>query len=260
MIDKNRLLAFAKNDEDKILISRIIDVFLFVEEKNTVKHTGFLNGHQIALAERVASSFNVKYDFFGGYGEAERKVLFCMPEYFYPESSDIPIYVLKIESKNKAALSHRDYMGAILNLGIKREKVGDIVVFDGFAYVFCMSDIAEYIASQTEKIGNVGVNIFVSSFDEVNVLPKKFKEITSSVSSIRLDSVLCAALGISRNESNSLVEKGLVCVNWETVLKPDFRPEKGDVISVHKYGRLLFSDIGGSSKKGRTFITVKRYI
>ena len=259
-MDRNRLLSYAKNDEDRILISRIIDAFLFTEEKNAVKSTGFLNGHQIVLAKRVASDFNVRYDFFGGYCEAERKILLCMPEYFYPEPCDIPIDVIKIESKNHASLSHRDYMGAILNLGIKREKIGDIAVFDGFSYVFCMRDITDYITSQTEKIGNCGVNISVSSFDGVSIPPKKFKEITASVNSIRLDAVLCASLGISRNEAASLIEKGFVSVNWEQVEKPDFRPEKGDVISIHKHGRILFSDIGGSSKKGRIFITVKRYI
>lgn len=254
------MLNLAENDEDKILISRIMDALSAAEEKNILRNTQFLNGHEINLAKKIADNFNVQYGFYGGYDEAERCILVCYPDFLYPEDDDIPIKVIKAQTKNKSRLSHRDYMGAVLNLGIKREKIGDIVVCDDCGYIFCMDDISDYIVSQIEKIGNCGVLLGVSDFNNVSVPPKKFKEITDSVSSIRLDALVSSAVGISRNEASSLIQKGGVSVNWEVRDKNDFKPEEGDMLSIHGFGRVLFYKIGGSSKKGRIFVTLRRYI
>ena len=259
-MDRKKLLNLAENDDDKILISRIIDAFSVTSYKNILRSTAFLNGHEINLAKKVATYFNVAYGFFGGYDEAERCILLCYPDYMCPENEDIPIKVIKVRSKNKNNLSHRDYMGAVLGLGIKREKIGDIVVCDDCAYIFCMEDIAEYIILQIEKVGNCGVELSISDFGNVKIPPKRFKEITDSVSSIRLDALVSSATGISRGESSDLIKKGGVSVNWEVKDKNDFRPEEGDMLSIYGFGRVLFYKIGGCSKKGRTFITLRRYI
>ena len=259
-MDRKKLLNMAENDDDKILISRIIDVLSATEDKNIIRNSQFLNGHEINLAKRAAENFGVSYSFYGGYDEAERCMLVSYPDFWYPEDEDIPIKVIKAQTKNKSRLSHRDYMGAVLNLGIKREKIGDIVVCDDCAYIFCTDDIADYIVSQIEKIGNCGVVLTVSDFKNVSVPPKKFKEITDSVNSIRLDALVSVATGLSRAEASGLIQKGGVCVNWEVRDKNDFRPEEGDMLSVHGHGRILFYKIGGSSKNGRTFVTLRRFI
>ena len=126
-MDRKKLLNLAETDEDKIVVSRIIDVISATEEKNIIRNTQFLNGHEINLAKKVASAFRVSYDFFGGYDEAERCMLVSYPDYLYPADEDIPIKVIRAQTKNKSRLSHRDYMGAVLNLGIKREKIGDFL-------------------------------------------------------------------------------------------------------------------------------------
>lgn len=259
-MDRKKLLSMAETDEDKVLISRIIDVFSATTEKNIIRNTVFLNGHEINLAKKVASHFNVPYGFYGGYDEAERRILVCYPDFLYPENDDIPIRVIKACTKNKSRLSHRDYMGAVLNLGIKREKIGDIVVCEDCGYIFCMDDISEYIILQVEKIGNCGVVLTISDFQNVDIPPKQFKEITDSVSSVRLDTLVSSATGLSRNEASNLIQKGGVSVNWEIKDKNDFRPEEGDMLSIHGFGRVLLYKIEGNSKKGRTFITLRRYI
>lgn len=259
-MDRKKLLAMAESEDDKILVSRVIDALTVCEEKNIIRNTQFLNGHEINLAKKVADNFSVLYDFYGGYNEAERCMLVCYPDFLYPEYEDIPIKVIKAQTKNKSRLSHRDYMGAVLNLGIKREKIGDIVVCDDCGYIFCTDDIADYIVSQIEKIGNCGVTLCVSDFSEVSVPPKKYKEFTDSVSSLRLDSIVSAAVGISRAEAASLIQKGAVSVNWEVRDKNDFKPSEGDMLSVHGHGRILFSKIGGTSKKGRIFVTLRRFV
>ena len=259
-MDRKKLLSMAETDEDKVLISRIIDVFSATTEKNIIRNTVFLNGHEINLAKKVASHFNVPYGFYGGYDEAERRILVCYPDFLYPENDDIPIRVIKACTKNKSRLSHRDYMGAVLNLGIKREKIGDIVVCEDCGYIFCMDDISEYIILQVEKIGNCGVILTISDFQDVDIPPKQFKEITDSVSSVRLDTLVSSATGLSRNEASNLIQKGGVSVNWEIKDKNDFRPEEGDMLSIHGFGRVLLYKIEGNSKKGRTFITLRRYI
>lgn len=259
-MDRKKLLNMAETDEEKILISRVMDALSATEEKNILRNTQFLNGHEINLAKRVADSFGVLYGFYGGYNEAERCILMCYPDFLCPDDKDIPIKVIKAQTKNKSHLSHRDYMGAVLNLGIKREKIGDIVVCEDCGYIFCMDDIAEYIVSQIEKIGNCGVVLTISDFENIDIPPKQFKEITDSVNSIRLDALVSTATGLSRGEASSIIQRGGVSVNWEVRDKNDFRPEEGDILSVHGYGRILFYKIGGNSKKGRTFVTLRRYI
>ena len=259
-MDRKKLLNIAESDEEKILVSRIIDAFTATTDKNIIRNTCFLNGHEINLAKKVAAHFNVLYDFYGGYEEAERCMLVCYPDFLYPENEDIPIKVIKACTKNKSRLSHRDYMGAVLNLGIKREKIGDIVVCDHCGYIFCTDDISDYILMQIEKIGNCGVVLTISDFCNVAIPPKQFKEITDSVNSVRLDALVSSATGLSRNEASNLIQKGGVSVNWEVKDKNDFRPEEGDMLSIHGFGRVLFYKIGGSSKKGRIFVTLRRYI
>ena len=259
-MDRKKLLAAAENDEEKILISKIFDLFLFSESKNVIRNSQFLNGHEIVLAKKVARSFGLGNELFGGYDEAERQILICYPDFLVPQPEDFPICVIKVQNRGGRRLSHRDYMGAVLNLGIKREKIGDIVVCDDVAYIFCMADIADYIVSQIEKVGNCGVDMSVSSFDCVDVPKKQFKEIEASVNSVRLDAVVAAGIGVSRTEAASIVERGLVSVNWEVRDKIDYRPTEGDVLSIHGHGRVLFYKIGGQSKKGRTFIVLRKYI
>lgn len=259
-MDRKQLLKMAETDEDKLLVSRIIDAVTATKDKNIIRNTQFLNGHEVNLARKVADCYGVSYGLYGGYDESERHILLCYPDFLYPESEDIPIKVIKAQTKNKSRLSHRDYMGAVLNLGIKREKIGDIVVCDDCGYIFCMDDICDYIVSQIEKIGNCGVILTVSEFDNVSIPPKKFKEITDSVSSIRLDAIVSVGAGISRTEATNLISRGGVSVNWEVKDKNDYKPEEGDMLSIHGYGRVLFYKIGGNSKKGRTFITLRRYI
>lgn len=259
-MDRKKLLNMAENDDEKILVSRIIDVVSATEEKNIIRYTQFLNGHEINLAKKVADSFSVSYMLYGGYDEAERCILISYPEFLFPDSGDIPIKVIRAKTKNNSRLSHRDYMGAVLNLGIKREKIGDIAVCDDCGYIFCMNDISDYIVSQIEKIGNCGVVLSVSDFENVSIPPKQFKEITDSVNSLRLDAIVSVATGVSRSDAVNIIQRGKVSVNWEVRDKSDFKPQEGDILSVHGYGRILFYKIGGSSKKGRTFITLRRYI
>lgn len=254
------MMNMAETDDDKILVSRIIDVLSAVEEKNIVRNSQFLNGHEINLAKKVALEFNVAYDFYGGYNDAERRMIVAYPDYLCPQDEDIPIKVILAKTKSKSRLSHRDYMGAVLNLGIKREKIGDIVVCDDCGYIFCTEDIADYIVSQIEKIGNSGVVLSVCDFNNITVPPKKFKEISDSVSSIRLDALVSVGAGISRADALLLIQRGCVSVNWEIKEKPDFKPCEGDMLSVHGFGRILFYKIGGTSKKGRIFVTLRRFI
>ncbi|MBR0277646.1 MAG: hypothetical protein IJQ50_04210 [Clostridia bacterium] len=259
-MDRKKILSAVQNDEDKLVISKIIDTAEFAENKNCVKITGFLNGHQIMLAKKCLSEYEAGYEFYGGYEEFERGILLCYPSYYTPQKEDYPISIIYARAKNGARLSHRDYTGAVLNLGISRDKIGDIVVFDDGAYIVCISNIAEYIVNNINKVGKAGVELSVSDCAGIKVPPRKFKEIKASVSSLRLDSLIAEALGMSRSEASSLITKGDVRVNWEVKCKNDFKPTEGDIFSVHGHGRILLYRIGGLSKKGRIFVTLKRYI
>lgn len=249
-----------ESSDDKLLVSRAGDALKIAEKRYSVKTLGFLNPHQrVVISRNVLPESGMSVIFDGGYDEAERTMLVCFPEYIIPERGEY-MALLECTGRDIGRLSHRDYLGSLMGLGIVRENIGDILVLDDRTLIVVKRSSAEYILLNLKKIGSCGVNIRECSFDETQIPDRPTKELSGTVSALRLDSIISMALGVSRAKSAELIRGGLVTVNWEPAEEVSLVLNENDVLSVRGYGRMKLSKIGGTTRKGRISVVVSRYI
>lgn len=246
-------------DDEKLLISRVRDAFNLCEKYASPRFTSFLDGAmQNCIKENVYPGENAI--FFGGFEGSERQMLGVFPEWILPDISMFPISVVKIEHKYGSALSHRDYLGSIMSLGIERSKTGDILVDGNTAYVLAESDICDYIKNNISKIGNKGVSVSVCEIGDITLPERKFQIMNVVAASMRLDAVVAAVTNSSRANTAKLIDAGKVNVNHKEITKVAYEIKKGDLLSIRGFGRVIVDDIGTNTRSGRLHIIVKKYI
>ena len=251
--------TFSQKDE-KLFESRITDMIRLSEKRGTV-YSLFLDGREMNTARELLERSGCGYKFYGVFNEADRQML-CIYDsdgYFEPEREDFPITLLTFRYRQENKLTHRDFLGAFMSLGIKRETVGDIAVFEGVAQAAVADTAAELIESVVCKIGSVGVRCTRDSLD--NALQKKqdYREITGTVPSLRLDAVVSTALGLSRAKAAEIIKAVGAEVNFEEKHDCSYNLKETDVFSVRRYGKYRLSAVSGITKKGRIHITILKY-
>ena len=203
-----------------------------------------------------------KYTVFGGVDFAERKMIRfgSIEELGYEEP--FPIAVLKIAlqgGKFASPITHRDVLGAVLNLGIERQKLGDIFINGTFCYVIADKTVAKLIIEELKSVGRNKVAV-----EEIDRVPIEFapqkKEMEFSIASNRVDAVLCKVYSLSRETSSALFDKGLVAINCKPCESPSKPLKEGDVVTARGFGKLVFEGEGGFSKKGKLYVTVDVFI
>ena len=243
--------------DSKILIDRICDTADICEKNNTFKFLGFLAEEECVLAERVLEKRNIRFEMFGGYFDAKRKVLACLPE--WAKDVDYPITALSFSFRKEDNLSHRDFLGSLMSLGLKRETVGDILVEKGNAVVFVLSEIAEYVISEITKIGRTGVKI-TKGYEGDLPMVSTLCEFSDTIASERLDCVVASLAGVSRNTANEKIDLGLVSVNSQVVLKNTKAIIGGDVISIRGKGKFIIDSVCEKTRKNRIILKYKKYV
>ena len=248
------------NKEDKLLISRAQDALRMAEKRCMVKALGFLNPRQRGLLQReLHPPMDVEMEFCGGYDQAERTLLICRPDFLEADPGEF-LCALEIQGRQLSGLSHRDYLGSLMGLGITRENIGDILVLEGCALIFGKTEIAGYICGNLEKIGRCGVTVTCRDLQEITVPARELKEIKGTVASLRLDSVLALGAGISRSAAAGLLASDKVSLNWEPI-RDGAKPVKvGDLFSVRGFGRMELAQVSGMTRKNRYSITLWRYV
>ncbi len=246
---------------EKLLCAKAEDLFSLCDKYCSARFSDFLDGgEQAVIHDNVTFPYGYKVCFFGGFPDAEKKIMGVFPEWENENPSDFPIACLKIEGGFSRKLNHRDYLGTILSLGITPSKLGDIVVSDGFAYVFLHSDVVGYIKDNLHKIGNQGVKITVAeNLDKIKI-ERKYRTFGAVCASVRLDAVVGAAANISRSQSAALIDGGKVKVNHREVIKPAETVNEGDLLSIRGFGRFIVHSFDGETRKNRLHITLKQYI
>ena len=245
--------------EDKLILSRAEDAVLLAEKNYQVKSVGFLNPRQRALIEKnIFPPDNITISFEGGYDDAERTIMLCVPEYVEIEPDEI-LTAIKLEGRDVDGLTHRDYLGSLMGLGITRENIGDILCMPSGAFVFVKSEIADYILQNLSKIGRRGIKVQVCKCNDAEIPKPKVREVNGTVSSLRLDSVLSLAAGISRGRAAELIEQGLISLNWEVCESVSEKLSEGDLISARGFGRMRLEKVGGITRKGRIGVTIIRF-
>ncbi|MCQ2455111.1 MAG: YlmH/Sll1252 family protein [Clostridia bacterium] len=243
--------------DENIFSARIKDIAERSQKNDKPEFLGFLSEGESARAKAELSGIGAKVSFFGGYDSALRTYLCVSPKWC--ENISFPIVAITATYRNQDKLSHRDFLGALMSLGITREKIGDILTEDGRAVFFAEKTVSEFILSQLTKVGRVGVSLS----EKVNYpLPEigKKQEFTATVSSCRLDCVVSALIGASRNKSTEIINNSLVSVNSFLAVKPTAKINSSDRISIRGKGRFDIVSLSDLSKKGRIILRYEKYI
>ncbi len=243
--------------DNTLLRERVLDTAELCEKSNRPRFLGFLTDEQSVFAERLLEKQNVRFCFFGGFENAQRQMLGCFPD--WAEETEFPILGVTARFNSAFPLSHRDVLGSLMGLGLKREAVGDILIEDGRAVIFLSRDIADYVLSQLTKIGRVGVDLEASV---AYPLPQagRLEEFSVTVASERLDCVVSALGGISRSKAAELIEMSMVSVNSVPCEKITARVSSGDILSIRKKGKFIIESLADKTRKDRIILKYKRYV
>ena len=239
-----------------ILLPRIKDTVDAVFRTDKPKYLGFLSLEEATFTKKYLINQNVNYSFFGGAKDCERTVLGCFPEWL--SEPHFPITALLFTFREVYTLTHRDFLGALMSLGLRRETIGDILIEKGRAVVFLIEDIANYVLKNLTKVGKVGV---MGQFFVTGVLPKRdaLEECSATVASLRLDCVVSVLANCSRNTAVSMIESGLVSVNSQFCEKATKLISNSDAISVRHKGKFVIASTDKRTKKDRIVLNYKKY-
>jgi len=249
-----------KQSDDSVLKPKLCDAVRLAENGGSPHFVGFLDERQALAAQQIMAHMHYEnYMLYGGYEGSERMVFGAFPDFAEPDAEKFPITAITASFRSCDKLSHRDFLGALLANGIIRETIGDILVGDGTCVLYSRSEITDFILSQTTKIGRVGVKL------EIGVtapLPQsdKFEDFSTVVASARLDCMVAAVIGMSREKSAELVRAGLVMLDHKVNTSVSAAVEQGSKISVRGKGRFVFDRLGPVTKKGRLSIAGRKYI
>lgn len=246
--------------EDKVLISNLYDKIRLADKTNTTIYTNeFYPPIVWKTLEKNSSILGVKVFSYGIFEEAERRSIAFSN---YGEVYNFSIKLIKVTSKSSFnKLEHKDFLGALMSLGFKREKFGDLLVCDGCAFFAVCEDVCDYVISNISSIGKTPCDIEVIDMNEDKKIPKaKFEELIINCTSLRLDSIISSICGISRSKSVLLINQGKVLVDYGEADEKDFMVEMGEVITIRGYGKFKIGEEIGKSLSGRCKLAIKKYI
>ena len=247
----------------EIIKNRLSELAKRAYEKQIYTYTDFLAMDEISVFLSMKKQIGyVPYTLFGGTCGCERQIVRFGSEELCGYGEDMPIKIVKAEPVNAKfaeKLTHRDFLGALLALGIDRQAVGDIIIKDSTAYIFCLENMAGYIAENFKQVRRTNITCsFAEGLPEDAAL--QLKEVTVQVSSERIDAVIAHVWHLSRGVSAELFGKELVYVNSALCLNSGKKPNEGDIISVRRMGRFIYNGVIGTTKKGKLNVSVSVYI
>ena len=255
--------------EETLLRKRFVELSNTAYQRGITTYSDFLNLNELNILHATPKDlFPAPYRTFGGYIQSERQMAAFLPDAFslYMDEKEIhqmyPMQILKITPvhvKFAEELGHRDYLGALLNLGIERTKIGDILVQEKTAYVFVHESMADFLVKELVKVRHTVVLPSIEDSADF-VYEPKFEVIRGTVSSVRLDALLSLAFQSSRSKLTPLIEGGRVYVNGKLITSNGYEPKEGDIISVRKKGRFIFDGVSRRTKKGRLGVRILLYI
>lgn len=259
--DKQDIYVHFHPDE-RSFIDQVDDWLQRVRRDHAIKLTDFLDPRQQFIVQSLTNRYDdIQVLFDGGYEDAERKRGWIAPDYRRAEDAEFNISVLSITSNDRklADLDHGDYMGAILGLGLKRDKIGDIHVLAEGCHCLAADETIDYLDVHLRQVHRVNVLTEIVSINELNVGPVTLDEITFTAPSLRLDAIISEATRQSRSKVMLPIKAGHCRVNWKVETDPAASLSEGDLISLKGFGRYKILTIGGKSRKDRIHISVGKY-
>ncbi len=261
------------------LSGRIKDLAGRAFNNSFITHTDFLSLSEQAAFFQILSSEGISsnvheymgahYVIYGGFPDAERAMICFLPDYvteeeFLEQQSAEPdvltcIHVAPLKEKFSDDLNHRDYLGALMNLGIERDQIGDIMTGEKEAYIFTTTEVADMICRELIRIRHTSVKCLKVNGSECDIRPR-FEEASGSVASERTDAVIAFVYNLSRAEAQRLIEAEQVFIDGRTAYSGGYDLKAGARVSVRGKGKFIYDGPTGTTRKGRLFIKVRKFI
>ena len=249
-------------DKEELFIKRIRELANMAYQRDITTFTDFLNlNERNILNSQNLHKLGVAVEGFGGYENAERQMVA-----FHPDALAFtwkyPIDCLKIEPKAikfSEELGHRDYLGSLLNLGVDRSVIGDIVVQEKAAWFFCQSKMTDFFLKNLCRVRHT--NILITKVEDPDEFPRpNLEPVNGTCASVRLDALIALAFRASRSSMVSYIESGQVFVNGKLITSNGYEPKEGDIVSVRGKGRFIFDGVSHQTKKGRCGVRILLYV
>ncbi len=261
--------------DEELLKKRLQELSSQAYYRGIVTYSDFMNLNELNILHSIPySDLYTRFETFGGYELSERQMAAFIPDALYCEINYllIPVKIAPLNKKFTEELTHRDFLGAILNLGINRNKIGDILVGthapkgesvgslqEQEAILFLQESLLDFLQKELTRVKHTQVSVEIADFSPENYHPA-FEEITGTVASIRLDSLLALAFPVSRSKMTSVIEAARVFVNGKLITNNGYQVREGDIISVRKMGKFRYIKTLTKTKKNRYMILLHKYI
>lgn len=250
--------------DDKMLLARAEDKLQQCLQQYRTTYTNFLDLHQRSLVEGLwrdlsRGASDVRCVFWGGYEDAERTVAAFLPD--YAGEDDCPLSIIRIKTPSGGRkLTHRDYLGSLMGLGLEREMIGDILTVENGADVIILDDICDFIMLNYSKAGRTSLELQALPLSELHVPEQQTVMIKDTVASLRLDNVVSAAFSLSRAKAADAIRAGLVFVNSIQSEKTDMQVDEGAKLVLRGKGKAYLREVGGRTRKDRIFISIEKFV
>ena len=261
-MDRNNIEKIARSPEDRMLLAKLWDKINAGIRKNIPANTCFLSPRELEMARFLFGEEEGLHSF-GGYGDAERKMLVYLPDYLEEDAlyqEDSPCVCLRAEFYQGDTLSHRDFLGALMGAGIGRETLGDICVGKEHCDFFVTREIAPYILQNFLSAGRAKLSLRQIPLGDADIPQPEVKEIKDTMASLRLDSVISSGFRIGRSLASQYVTTGKAAIDGLPCEKPDKQVAEGMKISVRGLGKIKLQAVNGRTKKDRISVVIHRYV
>lgn len=250
-------------DEEMLIRRKILDAANRSYTANIYTYTNFLNISELAVYHSMDKELDfVHHESFGGNESCERQVIQFGDKDTLGYEGSYPVTLLEISPltpKFAEELNHRDYLGALMNLGIERELIGDIIVKDKFAYVYCIDHIAEYIADNLSTIRHTHVRASVCT-DTPDIVKPVLEDIEVIAASPRIDAIVAALTKISRSQCTELFAAKKIFVNGLCQENKSAQLKDGDILVIRGTGKFIYQGSGSMTRKGKMYLKFSKYI
>lgn len=254
--------------QDKILLAQVADKIEFASKRDKIECTDFLDMYQISLVESYLRKINFKnFILYGGFEEAERKILIIYPEKYNEEmvqknyNKMIKAIRITLPEETHGKLVHRNYLGGIVKVGMEREKVGDIIVTNDGADVLVKQETAEILSKELAGLTRFeNAKFEIIEIQDLRKLEIKLEEVKIIVPSLRLDNFVSDLARTSRSKAVQIIESERVFINGQNETKVSKQIKLGDVITIRGKGRFVIKEFTGSTRSGRTVVLVEKHV
>lgn len=267
-MNKEEILKNYKKEEDRLLVAKMLDKMMLCNKRNKIQNTNFLDVRQNNLLQKALHRMNIaNYIMYGGFEEAERQSIFFYPEKWNKDivekncKLNLQVVQIILPSNLTGKYTHRDYLGGLMKLGLKREKIGDIVVWEEGADIVVLNEIVPFLEQHLTTLTRFQkAQITIKSISDIHQVNIQKEEIEITVSSMRLDNIVSELAKTSRAKAEEIIRQERVLLNYEIVTKDSKLVKIGDKLTIRGKGKFEIKEQIGSTKKGKCVLKIEKYV